>query len=433
MNIEFWGMLMLMLLLAIAIVVWPLLKPRQLRSIAYKDSNLGLYEEKLKELDADLAEGRIQQNEYKLAREELDRELLADVPEDSRENAAELFGVQPKRKPALALFVAAFIPALALLVYMQLGMHAATEETAAAAGAPGQTLSVAEMTAVLEQRLQQQGGDATAWAMLGRAYKHLGRFDESVKAFATAREKQDSPQFMLEQAEAMALANDQQFDDTARTLVLDVLQQQPDNATAMWFAGVAEFQFGNYWQSLDHLSALAEVAAADEQVRQSVQFYLNEIRKRLAAEGDDVQPVDEALQRLAAAAAAGGDIAGATPAPAAAGTTLSVSVDVSAAVRDSHAPQTAVFVYARAQQGPKMPLAVQRLTLADLPATVQLDDSLAMIEGMNLSAFDSVVVAARLSQSGSAIRQSGDYIGSVQVDDVKNTPAVSVVIDTRVE
>lgn len=429
MNMIFWGVLMLMLLLAIAIVVWPLLKPRKMDSIAYKDSNLGLYEEKLQELDADLAEGRIQQNEYRLAREELDRELLVDIPEDSRDNAAELFVASPRRKPALALFVAGFIPALSLILYMQLGMHAATtgELPQSAVADDGQKLmSVAEMTVILEQRLQQQGGDATAWAMLGRAYKHLGRFSDAVDAFATAREKHDSTQLMLEQAEVMALANGQQFDRDSRQLVLAVLEQEPDNATAIWFAGVAEFQAGNYWQSVDHLSMLTDVAIGDEQVKQSLQYYLGEIRGKLLAQGEDVQPIDEALQRISEKTAA------AQPENAAAVKGISVTVDVDEGVRQQHPADSTVFVYARAQSGPKMPLAVQRMTLADLPATVRLDDSMAMVEGMNLSRFGSIVVAARISRNGAAVSQSGDYIGSIKVDDVNQAERVSVMIDTLV-
>ncbi len=427
MNIEFWGVLVLMLLLAIGIMIWPLLRPKQGASIAYKDSNLGLYEEKLQELEADLAEGRIQQAEYKLAREELDRELLADIPQESRDNAAELYAAQPRRKPALVLFVAAFIPAVSLIVYMQLGMHASTQEFhQQATGGQEKLMSVADMTVLLEKRLQQQGGDATAWAMLGRAYKHLGRYDDAVKAFDTARGKQDSPQLMLEQAEAMALANGQQFDAASRELVLRVLDQQPNNATAIWFAGVAEFQAGNYWQSVDHLSMLTDVAASDEQVKQSVQFYLNESRKKLLAQGEDVQPIDEALQRI------GQSRQTTQPEKTSAVTAITVQVDISDDVRKQNAPGTAVFVYAKAQSGPRMPLAVQRMTLADLPASVTLDDSMAMIDGMNLSAFNRVVISARISQSGSAVTQSGDFIGSVNVDDVKATGSVQVVIDSRV-
>ena len=427
MNIEFWALLVLMLLLAIGIIVWPLLRPKQTTAIAYKDSNLGLYEEKLQELEADLAEGRIQQAEYKLAREELDRELLADIPQESRDNAADLYAAQPRRKPALALFVAAFIPAVSLIVYMQLGMHAATEEFhQQAEAATGKQMSVADMTVILEQRLQQQDGDATAWAMLGRAYKYLGRFDDAVKAFETARGKQDSPQLMLEQAEVMALANGQQFDEASRELVLRVLEQQPNNATAIWFAGVAEFQFGNYWQSVDHLAMLTDVAASDEQVKQSVQFYLDESRKKLLAQGEDVQPIDEALQRI------GQNQQTTQPDQGSAVTSITVQVDVSDDVRKQNAPDTAVFVYAKAQSGPRMPLAVQRMTLADLPASVTLDDSMAMIEGMNLSAFNQVVISARISQSGSAVTQSGDFIGGVNVDDVRAADSVQVVIDSRV-
>ena len=427
MNIEFWGVLVLMLLLAIGIMIWPLLRPKQTVSIAYKDSNLSLYEEKLQELEADLAEGRIQQAEYKLAREELDRELLADIPQENRDNAAELYAAQPGRKPALALFVAAFIPAVSLIVYMQLGMHASTQEFhQQAASGQEKLMSVADMTVILEKRLQQQDGDATAWAMLGRAYKHLGRFDDAVKAFDTARGKQDSSQLMLEQAEAMALANGQQFDAASRELVLRVLEQEPNNATAIWFAGVAEFQFGNYWQSVDHLAMLTDVAAGDEQVRQSIQFYLNESRKKLLAQGEDVQPIDEALQRL------GENRQSAQPETASVGASVTVHVDVSDAVRKQNDGGAAVFVYAKAQSGPRMPLAVQRMTLADLPATVTLDDSMAMVNGMNLSTFNKVVISARISQSGSAVTQSGDFIGSIKVDNVKTTDSVDVVIDSPV-
>ena len=79
-----------------------------------------------------------------------------------------------------------------------------------------------------------------------------------------------------------------------------------------------------------------------------------------------------------------------------------------------------------------MPLAAQRMTLAELPATVLLDDTMAMVEGMNLSAFEQLVVSARVSTSGSAIAQSGDYIGSTDFKNQKTQASINIVIDTAV-
>jgi cytochrome c-type biogenesis protein CcmH len=101
-------------------------------------------------------------------------------------------------------------------------------------------------------------------------------------------------------------------------------------------------------------------------------------------------------------------------------------------VRQKFDASDAIFVYAKAKQGPRMPLAVQRMTLSALPATVVLDDSMAMVDGMNLSAFDQLVVSARVTKSGSAISQSGDFIGQVDVVDKSAETAINVVIDTAV-
>jgi cytochrome c-type biogenesis protein CcmH len=80
-----------------------------------------------------------------------------------------------------------------------------------------------------------------------------------------------------------------------------------------------------------------------------------------------------------------------------------------------------------------MPLAVQKISLAELPAIVLLDDSMAMMEGMNLSSFDSVIISARITKTGSAMAQAGDYIGEYRVDDVAQASQVDIEINTLVQ
>ena len=128
-----------------------------------------------------------------------------------------------------------------------------------------------------------------------------------------------------------------------------------------------------------------------------------------------------------------GSVATATATTVAAVASLEVEVKINSEIRQLFDSGTVVFVYAKAQQGPKMPLAAQRIRLSDLPATIVLDDSMAMVQGMSLSAFSSVEVSARVSRAGSAIAQSGDYIGSVLVNDVSNAEKLNVVINKIVK
>ena len=438
MNILFWALLLLMLLVAVVILIYPLLRVRRSTSIAYKDSNLGLYDDKLAELEADLGEGRIDHEQYQQARVEIDRELLQDIPEESRDTASLHYGAQLKRQPGLALMISVFLPMVALLVYMKLGMHAAStgvphsQVQARAQAQPqsqqaGQVGSIEEMTRKLAERIQQQGGNLEEWTMLARAYKHMGQYAQSAEAFEQAVQMNPSAQLMLEQAEAIALGNNQRFTPEATALVMRALELEPDNVNVLWFAGVAEFQAGNYRNSIEHLSRLSEQAKQDPEIDRSLRLYIDQARSALLAAGEEVPSTDEIMgTTVASAGAATGEVAGGQA-------SLQVKVGVSDDVRSRFAAADAVFVYAKAAAGPKMPLAVQRLTLEQLPATITLDDSMAMMEGMNMSAFGSVVVSARVTKTGSAIAKAGDYIGQSEVEDVTKTELVEIQIDTLVQ
>ena len=431
MNMLFWVLLLLMLLLAVVILIYPLLRTKSTAAIAYKDSNLGLYDDKLAELEADLGEGRIDHEQYQLARQEIDRELLLDIPTESRDTASIHYASEVKRQPGLALMISVFLPMVALLVYMKLGMHASTDmqhaqaqtqTPVAQAQQSGQAGSLEDMARSLAERLQQKGGNQEEWAMLGRAYKHLGQYMMSVKAFEQANKMAPNAQLMIEQAESMALGNNQRFTPEARALVMRALELEPDNLNVLWFAGVAEFQAGNYRNSIEHLSRLSDEANKDPEVERSLRLYIDKARSQLIAAGEDIPTTDEIMGAPAVSA----DVA-------ASGANVQVKVDISSELRSRFNPGDAVFVYAKAAAGPKMPLAAQRLTLAQLPATVTLDDSMAMMEGMNMSAFGSVVISARVTTTGSAIAKAGDYIGQSNVEDVSKTELVNIQIDTLVK
>lgn len=436
MNITFWLLMILMLLLAIGLLVYPLLRMRENTSIAYKESNLKINDEKIKELDVDLQEGRIDHDSYKLAREELDRELLIDIPLENQQTAAQHYTGSVKRHPALALMIAVFVPMMALLLYLELGMHSASEESFIAEQSQPQSQekempSVEEMTRTLEAKIEKEGGTVQEWTMLGRAQKYLGKNELAAKAFAVALEKDSgNAQLMLESAEMIALTNKQTFIPEARDLVLKAYALEPGNPNALWFAGVAEYQHGNYRQAIEHLTTLLPLATGEEDVMSSIISIVTKSREQLIAKGEEV-PELSALLGIEAKAAAVVQPDGQTVVVAS-GTRLQVAVDISADVREKFTANDVIFVYAKAKQGPRMPLAAQRMSLAELPAEIILDDSMAMVEGMNLSAFEQLVVSARVTKSGSAIAQSGDYIGRIDVDSNTANVPLNIIIDTVV-
>ena len=442
MNITFWVLMILMLLAAIGLLVYPLLKARQYSSLAYKDSNLKINDEKIKELDVDLKEGRIDQQYYKAAREELDRELLIDIPAESKETAAEHYANAAKRHPALALTISVFVPMLALLLYLDLGMHSASDESFVAGQQQAEEQpSVEEMTRQLEAKIEKDGGTVQEWIMLGRSHKYLGDNEQAANAFAVALEQDaNNAQLMLELAEVLALNNNRVFTDDARALVLKAYALEPDNANTLWFVGVAEFQYGNHHEAIAHLTKLLPLAGGEEDVMKSIIAIVAQSRQALIDAGEEMPELEQILglkgmmaqARAAEAETAMKPTSTDVSTAGSPGVSLQVLVDVSDQVRQKFDANDIVFVYAKAKQGPRMPLAAERITLAALPATIVLDDSMAMVEGMNLSAFDELVISARVTKTGSAIAQSGDFIGQVDVKGKKPDTKLNIVIDTVV-
>jgi len=108
---------------------------------------------------------------------------------------------------------------------------------------------------------------------------------------------------------------------------------------------------------------------------------------------------------------------------------ISGRVSLAPALAARVAPGDTLFVFARAAEGPRMPLAIIKRAGADLPLSFTLDDSMAMAPQFKLSAFANVVVGARLSKSGNAMPQSGDLEGTSPPLAGRHS-GIEIVIDT---
>jgi cytochrome c-type biogenesis protein CcmH len=189
-------------------------------------------------------------------------------------------------------------------------------------------------------------------------------------------------------------------------LVKKALAIEPKFQKALWLAGTATYQAGDFEATLEYWKRLLTIFPKGSENYVQMQKNIGEIQQKLGLPVDAVEQV--------ATAAGGPSISGVVH--------LDESLMLQAAVGDT------LFVYARAAKGPRMPLAIVRKTVKDLPLEFTLDDSMAMNPAMKLSNFQQVVVGARISKSGNAMPQPGDLQVVSQPMDVNAGQRVELVI-----
>jgi len=409
----FWILVAVMLLVAVGLLVPPLFGRRALADQDRKAQNVAIARERLQELEAEHAAGNLDDATLEQARRELELALADDVADDED---APVSGAG--RSPAMLVAVGLLVPAVAIGLYWTLGNPDAINPGAAAdplaEGHAGQQMTLPEMAERLEQKLEAQPNNAQGWYLLGRTYMQMRRYGEAAKAFETLHGLVgDEPGVLLPWADAIAMQQGGKVSGKAFELVQRVLEVNPHEPTALWLAGMGYEQAGDHEQAVRHWKRLLPQLQGDPASQQEVQALIAKAEKAL---GRTVE-VDAAA---VAKAQAGG------------GARLVVTVALDPALKDQASPEDTVFVFARALNGPPMPLAVVRKQVKDLPLTVTLDDSMAMMPQMKLSAFPQVRIEARISKSGQATPRSGDLKGEVAPVSPGQQDKVEIRIDQRV-
>lgn len=313
----------------------------------------------------------------------------------------------------LAIVIAIALPAGALALYAKYGepraIDPAQATVAATTSADGQQApDLASALAGLESRLEANPNDAEGWALLARGYQSSQQFDKALAAMKHVRELlPDDLDAQVGYAEALGLASpDRSLEGEPLTLIESALTRDPVHQRALWLAGIAEMQRGDSASALKHWRTLENLLPPGSDIRTTLAA---QIRSAESEAGLTSTPAADADPTAQASAIAGqSSSTTATPAAAPAGHAITVSVRLDPALAAKVSPTDTLFVFARAASGPRMPLAIQRLTAADLPATVQLDDSTSMMPTMTLSTFPDIVIGARISKTGNAIASSGD-------------------------
>jgi cytochrome c-type biogenesis protein CcmH len=310
-------------------------------------------------------------------------------------------------RPWAALVVIALsVPIGAVLLYATLGEPDALDPAALTAphpgaqGPAGSPMDMEQAVAGLAERLRAEPDNLEGWLLLGRAYKTMERVEPARAALEQAyRLAPEEPDVMIEYAEALALATPgRRFEGQSLQLLQDAMARQPTHQRGMWLLGIAAMQAGDPVAAIGHWERLQVLVGDDGEARDSLQQQIDAARAQAGIEGGPALDSPPPPGTPAAPAVAANGVA----------PRLTVEVDISAALRASLRPSDVLFVYARAPEGSRMPLAIQRMPASQLPTTVVLDDSTSMMPQLTLSSLPQVVVGARISRSGQAIPQSGD-------------------------
>ena len=259
---------------------------------------------------------------------------------------------------------------------------------------------IAAMTDKLAQRLKEKPDDVEGWSMLARSYSVLGRHADALKAYEKASNlRKDDPTLLADYADSLAVNNNSNLEGEPMKLVDRALHLDPKNLKALYLAGTYAFNKKDYTSAITFWEKLVQVGPPGNVFATQVEPAIAEARN-LAGLPPAAKPLDAAPKAGAAA-----------PSAAAANATVSGTVTLSAALAKQAQPDDTVFVFARAAEGSRMPLAIMRKQVKDLPISFTLNDSMAMSPATALSTASKVIVGARISKSGSAMPQSGDLAG----------------------
>ena len=402
-----------MIAVAIAIIAPALLrKHRPNESKEYRDGqNVSIAREHLADLDTELASGTLTQAIYDQSKKELEQTLLFDLEEQGAVAQQATGSAAGKVAFIVVLLV---VPLITVLLYLQLGTDELIEPTTTQS-AEGQLPTIDTMLGDLKQRLEQNPNDADGWYLMGRTLMMMKQYAPAAEAYETTyRLVGDEPMVMLALADATAMAQGGNMTGKPTKLIFDAIAIDPNNTTGLWMAGMVAEEQGKDEEALNLWLRLRPLISEMPSEVAQLEVFINRVATRL---GKD-------LSNLQAAPSTTGE----PSTTASAGAVIKVTIKLADALYTKVSGEETVFIYAKAMQGPRFPVAAARYQVKDLPVSIVLDDSNAVMTTSKLSNFKEVRVGARVSYSGDAITQSGDLIGEISNIMVGQSP-VTVTIN----
>lgn len=376
---QFWIYAVLLLVVALLLLLWPVLRGRKDQTEEDRTAlNIALYEEHIAELEAQHANGALSAEQLAEGRLEASRELLDDTDVGRPKQSVNLGN-------ALPLIAALLVPVAGLGLYFHWG---ASDKVALTLSLAEQPKTAAEMIQRLEDTVRLQPESVDAWYFLGRTYMAEQRPQEAAHAYEKTIELVGrQPDLLGQLAQALYFANNNQWSAELQALVDEALRLDPNETTSLGLVGIAAFEGQRFQDAIDAWTRLAKGLDPQDPSYAAIQTGIERARAALAnssqaAASNATSPLD---------AAADNDYQ------------LEVEVALADALLEQVAATDTVYVFARAENGPPMPIAAKRLTVADLPVRITLTDADSLLPDLKLSSMARVKLQASVSNTDNAM------------------------------
>lgn len=384
----------LIMAIAILILLLPFLRTTSTSSVDQSQSNLLILQESLANLEKEFQDGLLTAEQYAVQKTEIEMRTVEEVV-----NVKDVKSPLQKQSRWLSFGLIIAIPLAVVGLYLILGNPAAifVEKDP-------QAKQIEEMVSQLERKLKAEPTNVDGWMFLGRSYAAMNRLPEAKMAYQKAIALDPKNDYLLADLADLTAFQNKSINAEALGYLDQALLINPKNAKALALRGSAAFDQKNYAAAIkDWKLAITALDSKDQEFINGLQNSIQEAQSLMKA------PVKTSTDKVALAQVSG---------------KVSLSPQFLAKIE----PTDTVFIYARASSGPRMPLAILRLTAKELPRAFELNDSLAMSPQMALSKFNEFTIVGRISKSGNAIAQPGDLIGEIERVPL-GTKNISLVID----